>query len=664
MINETELARDYAEGIESFKKCHTLGGSFAGCRFVMPFAIGYARQLTVDQWPAFNELTEEEKFAAGMIHRILASHDFMGEYPRLMPLLVAFEYEIRRLLASPLKRSLLQRKLTQESWDRVSHTVYHASNLVSEIKKEGIPVASSEVETDSKGILVYRRPRQVGDDWFGARSWFGGAPRLGDLTWPRSAEGYPLHFVAQFDLAEIAAECGQTELPCEGSLAFFTGRASDEECAVIEIPPGVAEDFSEVPEGRLPFDEVGLEKPGMNDLLPFWPVGFMPYETDSGKRDSACREELAKHNEPQFERRSFTLSAATILKGLDVPHWYQIAFHYRDSLLNNKRRIPARIAEIQQQIASIQEAEQKPDARKIRFGADVNYHTKRIEAIHRLQPAFDRHLAEVNALCEARAPWSLMPEDEWQRLDALWRKTPEFYPITEYSDSKVSADLSLSEDMLRKLPKADDPSYRELPAEVRDFIEHRQRPRPQWWYSAYLIEDAIKHIDEEDEPLPPAFEAFRAEVSLWVADHDPWQQMDEDDAERLAMIHRRCHDEFRKIVSYRVPYSFGALETITLRLMLAGEDSVYARLPEEARARVNRHYLLPIRSNHQMFGIPLEMQSNAREENYDRHLLLQLTDDDVNFFYLNGSGTYQFWISPAELKKRKCEAVNITFECD
>ena len=540
MINETELAKDYAEGIESFKKCRPLGGSFAGCRFVMPFAIGYARQLTVDQWPAFNELTDEEKFAAGMIHRILASHDIMGEYPRLRLPIYAFEYESKKLLASPLKRSLLQRKLTQESWDRVSPTVYHASNLVSEIKKEGIPVASSEVDTDSKGILVYRRPRQVGDDWFGARSWFGGAPRLGDLTWPRSAEGYPLHFVAQFDLAEIAAECGQTELPSEGSLAFFTGRASDEECAVIEIPPGVAEDFSEVPEGRSPFDEVGLEKPGMNDLLPFWPVGFMPYETDPSKIDSDCREALAKHGTPQFEHRSFTLSAAMILKGPDVPHWYRIAFYYRDSLLKRKMGIPARIAEIQQQIADTQEEEQKqkPDPLKLLFGVDVNYQIKCIEAIQRLQPAFDRHLAEVDALCEGRAPWSLMPEDEWQHLEALWRKTSEFYPITAPSDSKVSADLSLSEDMLRELPKADDPSYRELPAEVRDFIEHLQRPRPHWWYSAYLIEDAIKHIDEEDEPLPPAFEAFRAEVSLWVADHDPWQQMDEDDAERLAMIHR------------------------------------------------------------------------------------------------------------------------------
>ncbi|OWV27848.1 hypothetical protein [Halomonas campaniensis] len=115
MINETELARDYAEGIESFKKCHTLGGSFAGCRFVMPFAIGYARQLTVDQWPAFNELTDEEKFAAGMIHRILASHDIMGDYPRLWLQICDFEYEAKKLLASPLERSFLHRKLTQES---------------------------------------------------------------------------------------------------------------------------------------------------------------------------------------------------------------------------------------------------------------------------------------------------------------------------------------------------------------------------------------------------------------------------------------------------------------------------------------------------------------------------------------------------------------------
>jgi hypothetical protein len=52
-------------------------------------------------------------------------------------------------------------------------------------------------------LLLSRRPRQPGVDWFGARSWLGGAPRLGVTPWPRDKSGEPLHFAAQIDLAEI-----------------------------------------------------------------------------------------------------------------------------------------------------------------------------------------------------------------------------------------------------------------------------------------------------------------------------------------------------------------------------------------------------------------------------------------------------------------------------
>ena len=53
-------------------------------------------------------------------------------------------------------------------------------------------------------LLVSRRPRQVDVDWSGARSWLGGAPRMGATPWPRDKKGVPLLFVAQIDLAEVA----------------------------------------------------------------------------------------------------------------------------------------------------------------------------------------------------------------------------------------------------------------------------------------------------------------------------------------------------------------------------------------------------------------------------------------------------------------------------
>src|SRR4051794_3687247 len=83
-------------------------------------------------------------------------------------------------------------------------------------------------------LLVYRRPRQVDGDRTGARSWFGGAPRIGTTPWPRDKKGEPLVFVAQVDLAEVAAQAGRTSLPDRGSLAFFIGS----EGGVVFVPEG------------------------------------------------------------------------------------------------------------------------------------------------------------------------------------------------------------------------------------------------------------------------------------------------------------------------------------------------------------------------------------------------------------------------------------------
>jgi hypothetical protein len=83
-------------------------------------------------------------------------------------------------------------------------------------------------------LLVSRRPRQVDVDWTHARSWLGGAPRMGATPWPRDKKAEPLVFVAQIDLAEVAAKTGKTPLPDQGSLASFIGGGG----AVVLVPEG------------------------------------------------------------------------------------------------------------------------------------------------------------------------------------------------------------------------------------------------------------------------------------------------------------------------------------------------------------------------------------------------------------------------------------------
>lgn len=127
-------------------------------------------------------------------------------------------------------------------------------------------------------VVLLRKPRERGRDWFGDPSWLGGLPRLGDTAWPRDAAGTPLPFAAQIDLADIAeasahgAHGPHGPLPHEGSLAFFLGTG-----AVIAVPSDL-HDFSEPPHDLPPaFDEGGQPFPARTSPLsrhffPFWPV--------------------------------------------------------------------------------------------------------------------------------------------------------------------------------------------------------------------------------------------------------------------------------------------------------------------------------------------------------------------------------------------------------
>src|SRR5690348_15982067 len=76
-------------------------------------------------------------------------------------------------------------------------------------------------------LLISRRPRALGSGWDQAASWFGGRPRLGARSWPRSgANQLPFFFLAQIDLAEVGRElvrAGATNPFPSGALAFFVG---------------------------------------------------------------------------------------------------------------------------------------------------------------------------------------------------------------------------------------------------------------------------------------------------------------------------------------------------------------------------------------------------------------------------------------------------------
>ena len=188
-------------------------------------------------------------------------------------------------------------------------------------------------------LLVSRRSRQFDVDWTGARSWFGGAPRIGETPWPRDKKAVPLLFVAQIDLAEVAAKIGRTPLPDKGSLAFFIGGGS----AVVFVPEGQSGAPVMPPAGTPDLTECGGAAEWRTDfagrpLFPYWPVDFAVLDVTppTSDEDEDAYEKFAAAEVAAvgklFARREYVLTADQAFAGPSIPDWWQTAIHYASYL--------------------------------------------------------------------------------------------------------------------------------------------------------------------------------------------------------------------------------------------------------------------------------------------------------------------------------------------
>lgn len=178
-------------------------------------------------------------------------------------------------------------------------------------------------------LLVSRRPRELGVDWTGARSHFGGAPRLSSSPWPRDDKREPLHFVAQLDLAELAAKTGATPLPDTGSLAFFIGEAGGvTEGAVIFVPAGQGTTLVLPPADMPELDKYGGSSEWLTDLegrrlFPFWPVDFSMLDigslTASFENSKAYCAATIAAVERHHPRRQYDISPEAAFAGPQIP---------------------------------------------------------------------------------------------------------------------------------------------------------------------------------------------------------------------------------------------------------------------------------------------------------------------------------------------------------
>ena len=195
-------------------------------------------------------------------------------------------------------------------------------------------------------VVLSRRPRHVGDDRARAKSWLGGAPRLGGKPWPRGEDGRPLHFMAQVDLREIAAAGGSAELPADGALAFFIGADAPHAAKVIHIPPGTDPSVTPPPDDLPDFEELGGDPDYRGDtlgrrLFPFWPIDFTVIEVPAeGEHDETGEAQHAAIG-ARFRRREYNLSASGVFEGPPIPRWWQHAIHYVTLLTEKLRSVPS-----------------------------------------------------------------------------------------------------------------------------------------------------------------------------------------------------------------------------------------------------------------------------------------------------------------------------------
>jgi hypothetical protein len=576
-------------------------------------------------------------------------------------------------------------------------------------------------------LLVARRPRKIGVDWMGARSHFGGAPRLGTTPWPRDNKREPLHFVAQLDLAELAATTGATPLADKGSLAFFIGQQG----SVIFVPEGQSATPVLPPSDMSGLDKFGGSSDWLSDLerrplFPFWPIDFSVLDIGSMAADFENNEahmayERAKVAavERHLPLREYHLSPEAAFAGPPIPDWWQNGIHLAALLTENVKSGNGAIAHAQRRLEEARSTGGQPLSDT---DASVAYFEAFIARQDVKFPVFEAFVAEVNAWTAGRDPWALMTANDTALLGSYWKRNTEFPDLTGFTG--IGELEWLKDIMYKALPASDSAAFAAFPGPVRDLLNAKRQPRMHWWYMAHHFTNSLQSAAGQDlqnvakyqrgelaayrkrltalslkgartifqrspvmsndsaaklvaeiatleakfEELArsePLFHAFVRETVVWTAGRDPWSLMTEAEVAELNARMTRADKEFHDFVSMRVARRLYDLETTALKAILTGPDRAYATLPEAVREKINSEYLLPPGKNwHQMFGFGIDIQGGSGDMYGEGYImLLQLTYDDLMHFTFGDAGCYQFWISPADLAKRNWAAVQMTFEC-
>lgn len=267
-------------------------------------------------------------------------------------------------------------------------------------------------------VPLVRKPRDPQRDWFADSSWFGGLPRLGSASWPTDATGTPLPFLAQIDLATLAAAAPQMPLPDVGAIAFFLGDGG-----VVPVPHG-SHDFTEPPADLPPaFDEGGPLLPRRTTpltrwLFPYWPIDIGTHFAPSG------HEPLAR------DHPFFAVGVGAPVETL----WWHSVMHFAQRLHDALETADTPIAARREQLHALRQAlariEADPDAdpyERDDTREDVEGAEAELARIEEQRQALPEMLSALDSFLEGRTPWSLLTTEEREVMRDLLPETHERY---------------------------------------------------------------------------------------------------------------------------------------------------------------------------------------------------------------------------------------------
>ncbi|WP_404482286.1 DUF1963 domain-containing protein [Novosphingobium sp. BL-52-GroH] len=295
------------------------------------------------------------------------------------------------------------------------------------------PAVAPAATVPAAAVILIRKPRERGRDWFGDSSWFGGLPRLGGASWPRDAAGTPLPFAAQIDLVELAVACPDTPLPRTGSLAFFLGTG-----AVVPVPEGT-HDFTDPPRDLPPaFDEGGAPFPATAGRLtrwffPFWPVAPVALELPrhlrehrETMREAAIEEAMAVRLQRHAPLRDHPFYAAGVGAPVEALWWHSV-IHLADQLHEAldacARPLAVHRAALDDKRAAFERLRLDPhaDPEALEHAAEAaDYLADELDMMEAQSAALPEMVEALDNFVDGRDPWAqLTPEERDMVADIL-----------------------------------------------------------------------------------------------------------------------------------------------------------------------------------------------------------------------------------------------------